>query len=210
MTLDLFVIGGTGNTGSQIVELALERGHRVTAFVRSPHKVRVQHSALTVLEGDPLNAEQLARALPGHHAVISALGPSAREAFRPSTLLARGAASTVSAMKTAGLRRLAVVSAALLFTDRRITFRFFQWLLRQHIRDLTAMEALVRESSLDFTIARPPRLVHAPESAYRAERDAFPADAPALMSFRGVARFLLDSVQQPELFRATVGLATGA
>ena len=210
MTLDLFVIGGTGNTGSQVVELALERGHRVTAFVRSPRKMRVQHSALTVLEGDPLNAEQLARALPGHHAVLSALGPSAREAFRPSTLLAEGAASTVNAMKTAGLRRLAIVSAALLFSDRRLTFRFFQWLLRQHIRDLTAMEAVVHQSSLDFTIARPPRLVQTAESAYRAERDAFPVDAPAVMSFRGVAHFLLDSVQQPQLFRATVGLASGA
>lgn len=210
MTLNLFVIGATGNTGSRIVELALERGHRVTAFVRTPQKMRVQHPALSVVRGDPLQGEQVARALPGHHAVLSALGPSAREAFRPSTLLARGAASTIAAMNATGMRRLSIVSAALLFSDRRLTFRFFQWLLRQHIRDLTAMEALVHASALDFTIARPPRLVEAPASAYRSERDAFPSDAPAVMSFAGVARFMLDSVQRPELFRATVGLASGA
>jgi putative NADH-flavin reductase len=49
----VFVIGATGHTGTQILDLALSRGHEPTAFVRSPHKIRRQDQRLKVLAGDP-------------------------------------------------------------------------------------------------------------------------------------------------------------
>jgi putative NADH-flavin reductase len=70
----IFVIGATGHTGTQIVDLALSRGHEVTAFVRSPHKIGRQDKRLKVLAGDPHNVEQLTSALPRHDVVLSALG----------------------------------------------------------------------------------------------------------------------------------------
>lgn len=70
----LFILGATGNTGTQIVDLALSRGHEVTAFVRSPDKIKRRHPLLRVLPGDPHDVDELASALPGHDAVISALG----------------------------------------------------------------------------------------------------------------------------------------
>jgi uncharacterized protein YbjT (DUF2867 family) len=206
MTKRLFVLGATGNTGTQIVDLALARGHRVTAFVRSPHKITRRESALTVIKGDPLSAGELARALPGHDAVVSALGPSGLEAFRNSTLLAECAASTVAAMKTAGVERLAIVSAALLFPLEGLRFAFFRWLLQRHIRDLVPMEAVVRATDFTWTIARPPRLVQSPEETYRSEHDALPVDGWE-MSFRAVAAFLLDCVEQNTHAREIVGLA---
>lgn len=87
MPLRLLVLGATGKTGTHILDLALARGHQVTAFVRSPQKIARRHPALAIVQGDPLQVNQLAAALPGHHAVLSAIGPSGREAFRPSTLL---------------------------------------------------------------------------------------------------------------------------
>src|SRR5436190_1440109 len=83
--------------------LALERGHVVTAYVRSPRKIACRDAALSVVEGDPLRADRLAQALPGHDAVLSAVGPPPRDAFRKSTLLAECAASTVAAMRSAGV-----------------------------------------------------------------------------------------------------------
>ena len=118
------------------------------------------------------------------------------------------AASTVAAMTTAGVKRLVVVSAALLFPDRRLSFRFFRWFIRHHVHDLVAMEAVVRATHFDWTIARPPRLVTVPGESYRCERDALPAGAWS-MSFRAVAAFLLDSVDQRKHAREIVGLASG-
>lgn len=42
--LKLVVFGGTGLTGKEVVTQALERGHLVTAMVRSPEKVQKRYA----------------------------------------------------------------------------------------------------------------------------------------------------------------------
>ena len=209
MNQRILVLGATGNTGKEIVDLALARGHRVTAFVRSPHKITRSESALTVVKGELHTALELARALPGHDAVISALGLPAREALRPSRVLAECAATTVAAMTTAGVRRLAIVSAAPLFPEKGLKFAFFRWFLRHHLKDLEALEAVVRATDFDWTIARPPRLVNSPDQSYESARDALPAHGRT-MSFRAVAAFLVDCIEQHAHAQAIVGLSGSA
>jgi putative NADH-flavin reductase len=209
MTLRILALGATGHIGTHVLDIALARGHQVTAFVRSPHKIHRNDPGLTVIEGDPLSTDKLARSLPGHDAVISSLGPPPREAFRPSRLMAEAAASTVAAMSTAGVKRLLLVSAAVLFPDRRWRFRFFQWLLREHMKDLVAMEAVVRGTPFDWTIARPPRLVKSRDESYRCEPDALPSGAWS-MSYRAVAAFLVDDAERGTHPHQVVGLGSGA
>jgi uncharacterized protein YbjT (DUF2867 family) len=203
----LLVLGATGHIGGHVLDLALERGHQVTAFVRSPARVKRDGLHLSVVQGSPLSSDDLAKALPGHDAVVSALGLPAREALRRSTFMAESAASTVAAMTTAGVKRLAIVSAAVLFPDPRLRFRFFQWVLREHARDLQAMEAVVQATRLEWTIARPPRLVNRPEGSFRAREGALPAGAWS-MSFRAVAAFLVECVETGGP-RGIVGLGAG-
>ena len=201
----LFVIGANGRTGSEIVSLALARGHQVTAFVRSPQKLNPAGS-LTIVPGDPRRPETIAAALPGHEAVLSAIGPHPREALRPSTLLTDCARATVEAMTSSGVARLAIVSAAVLFPVKGFYFAFFRWLTKHHARDLFAMEDIVRASGLAWTIARPPRLTQSPEASFRALRDALPPGSRA-MSFRSVAAFMLDAVERRAHLTEVVGLA---
>jgi putative NADH-flavin reductase len=105
--MKLFVIGATGHVGTQFVDLALGRGHSVTAFVRSPDKLGPRHDRLSVVRGDPLSTDGLASAMPGHDAVVTALGVRPPAAFRPHTLVGDAAASTVAAMTRAGVNRVA-------------------------------------------------------------------------------------------------------
>jgi putative NADH-flavin reductase len=203
-----FIIGANGNTGTQLIDLALARGHDVTAFVRSPEKITRQHPRLSIVKGDPHSVDQLANALPGHDVVFSALGVHAREAFSPVTLLEDCVASTVAAMTRAGVARFVIVSAATLFPDKRLVFRFFQWLLKHQIRDLIATENIVRATDLEWTIARPGRLVHSRDEAYRAEAGKRPANAKLSMSFRAVAAFMLDAVEQHTFVREVAGLVS--
>src|SRR5215217_6574141 len=113
----LFVLGANGRTGREIIELALMRGHEITAFVRSPQELRPGPS-LSIVRGDPLRPEAMEAVLPGHDAVLSAIGPHPREAFRPSTLLTDCARATVTVMLASGVSRLAIVSAAVLFPEK--------------------------------------------------------------------------------------------
>jgi putative NADH-flavin reductase len=200
----LFVVGATGRTGAEVVDLALARGHEVTAFVRSPHKLAVRER-LRAVRGDPRSTESIREALPGHDAVISAIGPSMRDAVLPSTLLTDCAASTIAAMATSGVRRLTIVSAALLFDERGMFIQLLRLLIGQHLRDLRAMEALVGASGLSWTIARPPRLVDGPEHPYRAAAGALP-EGERVVTFRTVAAFLLDSVERGQHQGEIVGL----
>jgi putative NADH-flavin reductase len=200
----LFVIGANGKTGSELVKLALTRGHEVTAFVRSPQKVSPAGS-LTIVRGDPRDPESIAAALPGHDAVLSAIGPHPREALRPSTLLTDCARATVQAMTASGVARLAIVSAAVLFPEKGLYFAFFRWLTKHHARDLRAMENVVQASGLAWTIVRPPRLTQTPDVSFRALRDALPPGSRA-MSFRSVAAFMLDAVERRAHVAEVVGL----
>ena len=202
----LFLLGATGNTGTHLVDLALARGHTVTAFVRSPARIGRQHALLSVVRGDPRSADELAGALPGHDAVLSTLGVRPPQAFRPHTLVADCAASTVAAMTRAGVARYVLLSAAVLFPLAGLRFAFFRWLLKHISRDLAAAEEIARATPLAWTIARPPRLVECADERYRIARDALPAGG-STMSFRAVAAFMLDTVEQRAHVHETLGLA---
>jgi putative NADH-flavin reductase len=193
----LFILGATGRTGVELIDLGLARGHELTAFVRSPQKVTRQDARLRVVAGDLHDADELARALPGHDAVLSAIGPKPLPAIRGTTLLQDCAASTVAAMRRAAVTRLAVVSSALLFDVGGPLANLLRRILRHHVRDLQAMEAIVRASELDWTLARPPRLVHARDERYRAQAGALPPNVTLLgarLSWRATAAFMLDAI----------------
>lgn len=204
MSMRLLILGATGHTGGLLLQQALQRGHKVTAYARSPTKLRPA-DGLSVVAGDLKHSDKLAAALMGHDAVLSALGPAPREALQPSTLLTDCMRTTLEAMNAAGVRRLIVVSAAVLFPERGLFFAFFRWLLRHHARDLRGMEQLVRESGCAYTLARPPRLVHTSEVGFRAVSEALPLGA-RVMSFAAVAAFMLDAVERGAHVGEVVGL----
>jgi putative NADH-flavin reductase len=203
----LFILGATGGTGLALVEQARLRGHAVTAFVRSPGKLGPPRDGLTVIRGDPRSADELAGALPGHHAVLSALGPTT---LGPTTLVGDCARSTVEAMQATGVRRLVVVGVAVLFEGEgllpALARRTF---LRNVARDHAEMERVVRESDLDWTIVRPPRLTDGARTrTYGVADGRMPPGARSTIRRADVADFLLDEVEQPAHVGRIVGLAS--
>ena len=57
--LKIIVFGASGGTGRHVVEQALETGYKVTAFVRRPEKLGVDHPNLTIFQGDPQDQPKL-------------------------------------------------------------------------------------------------------------------------------------------------------
>jgi putative NADH-flavin reductase len=201
----LFILGATGGTGRQLIGQALARGHQVTAFVRSPEKLGARQQGLSVQQGDPRDAAALNVALSGHDAVLSALGPPGP---RRSTILRDSALSTVSAMQSAGIRRLLIVSAAILFEDMGVLAALLRrTLLRNVVVDSGEMEQVVTASNLEWTIVRPPRLTTAPPTGrYQVADNRYPPGKRAL-SRADLAHFLLDELDQRIHLRQIVGQA---
>jgi putative NADH-flavin reductase len=201
----LFILGATGITGRQLVEQGLSRGHEITAFVRSPEKLAPARAGLSVRRGDPRDAAALSAALPGHDAVLSALGPPGPAR---STLLRDSARSLVAAMQAAAVARLLVVSAAVLFKDAGAFVTLMRrTLLRNVAEDNDAMERHITASGLAWTIARPPRLTNGRMTGtYRVAEDHLPRRG-FLISRSDVAHFLLSELERGAHLCKVVGLA---
>lgn len=100
----LLIVGATGGTGRQLVAQALERGFWVTALVRNPARLRLDHERLTVIPGNVLDTASLDAAMRGQEAVLSALGH--KRYFYPTRILSEGTKNVLRAMETQGVRRL--------------------------------------------------------------------------------------------------------
>ena len=70
----LIIFGATGGVGQHAVRQALSEEYEVTAFVRSPEKVTIEHENLHIVQGDAFDKEAVANAIEGQDIVISTLG----------------------------------------------------------------------------------------------------------------------------------------
>jgi putative NADH-flavin reductase len=168
--MKLLVLGATGGVGLEIVRQTIEHGHSVTAFVRSPERLKPFQDRIAVKQGDLLNGPELERAVAGHDAVLSGFGPRVPIAKTDAHLLRDFAASLTVAMQRAGVKRIVVVSTAFLFKDSIVppTYLFGKLFFPGVVVDATAMERIFLASELDWTIVRPPQLTDKPYTgAYR-------------------------------------------
>ncbi|GAA2293694.1 SDR family oxidoreductase [Nonomuraea roseoviolacea subsp. roseoviolacea] len=191
----LLIFGGTGPTGARLIEQALDAGHHVTAVARDPARLPVTagvthgtarlpsahdpatrdparpagagHDRLTAVSDDVLRPGAWQDAVAGQDAVVSCLGT--RDRRHPTTVYSRGTGTIVSAMRTAGVRRLVCLSSAGLdippgtpLAQRLVTRLVVQRLYRHAYADMAVMERLVAESGLDWTVVRPPMLTDGP------------------------------------------------
>ncbi len=105
--MNVTLFGATGKAGARILKELLARGHEVTAVVRDPAKLQPQ-PGLTVRNGDLSDVAQVAEAVRGTQAVVSAYGPGLNS---PGDLV--GATERlVVGLKQAGVQRLLMVGGA--------------------------------------------------------------------------------------------------
>jgi Putative NADH-flavin reductase len=72
---NIAIIGASGFVGSVLLKEALDRGHKVTAIVRNPEKIKLNHPNLTIKQGDVMIADTVEELIKGCDTVISAFNP---------------------------------------------------------------------------------------------------------------------------------------
>lgn len=161
--MKVVVFGASRGVGLQVVEQALQAGHVVTAFVRSPSLFTVQHANLILMQGDALDGVAVEKAIAGQEAVISALGPT-----RPPVLhmMEAAAKNIVAGMQKQGVKRIVSTTGAGVrqaedqpkFIDHFIGF-LLNLLAKDVVLDSAANVKTIQDSGLDWTIVRFPRLM---------------------------------------------------
>lgn len=161
--MKVLIIGASGGTGKELVQQALERGHEVTAFVRRPAKLPLQHERLTVHQGNVLDDASVEQAVNGQDAVLCALGH--KRWFYPNRILSHGTENLINAMTRQGVRRFVCetsLSVGSSFGRLGLYYTLFviPFILPFYWRDKHRQEAIIRASNLDWIIVRPGQLTN--------------------------------------------------
>jgi putative NADH-flavin reductase len=166
------IFGATGGTGRLFVDQACAAGHEVTAVVRNPAGL-VSRPNLAVLNADLADPEEIAAAVAGRDAVLTAIGAGSRG---PTTVQTETTTNIVAAMRKTGVRRLVCVSSSGIYTagdgpvTRLIVKPIVRRLQRHSFADMRGMEQVARASGLAWTIMRPPWLTNGrPTGSYQTE-----------------------------------------
>lgn len=163
--MKLAIFGATGGTGQHLVKQALERGHDVVAFARSPEKLQASGENLTVVQGDIQDADRVEETVAGADAVISVLGPTEN---KPTFTVTAGTQHILDAMQKHGVDRL-VVSAGAGVGDPEDEPKLFNHAINLLLRlvsrwvyeDMKRVVDTVRRSDVSWTVVRVPMLTDA-------------------------------------------------
>ena len=207
--MKLVVLGATGGTGLEIVRQGLERGHSVTALVRSPARLKPFRDRIAVKQGDLLNSNDLQQVIEGHDAVVSGFGPRLPVSKADAHLLEHFAAALTSALRHTQVRRVVVESVAFLFKDSIIPPAYFlgRLLFPGIVADASAMERILEESELDWTVVRPPELTDQPYTGKYRVREGHLPRFGFRISRADVADFMIQAVESRSSIRKIVGVS---
>lgn len=198
------IIGATGRAGSQLLEEALRRGHRVLAIARDPSTLEGREG-VTVKSLDATDSAALQAAVAGMDAVLSAAHFST---MQPHAI--------IEPVKRAGVKRLLVVGGAgslLLPSGHRVIDSpdFPEAYKTEASVGVRFLEALRREPNLDWTFLSPSaEFVEGERRGHYAlgkDHLLIGADGKSWITFADYAIAMLDELEKPKHSRQrfTVG-----
>jgi putative NADH-flavin reductase len=199
--MNVLIVGATRGIGRALLEQALGSGHTVTALVRDPARLRVQHERLKVVTGDILDAKSVGDAIAGQHAVCCTIGVKVPGLH--VSVFSEGTKNLLSAMKQAGVRRLVCVTGIGAGDSKgHGGFLYDAFVLpllfRTVYADKDRQEAIIRASDCDWTIVRPGFLTNGPLTRrYKAPTDLAGVTA-GWISRADVAHFMLKCLESGE------------
>jgi putative NADH-flavin reductase len=207
--MKLLVLGATGGTGLEIVRQALDRGHSLTALVRSLDRLKPFWSRMTVKEGNLLKSEALQQVLQGQDAVVSAFGPRLPVSKADAHLLEQFADALTDAMLRTTVKRVVVESVAFLFKDSVVppAYLLGRLLFPRIVADASAMEHIFAESELEWTMVRPPELTDKPYTGKYRVREGHLPRFGFKISRADAADFMIKAVENHALSRKVVGVS---
>ena len=167
------LFGATGQTGKEFLQQALDAGYAIRALARTPEKLSLTSPQLEIIRGDVLVPADVARVVAGTDLVVSLFG---HVKGSPDWLQTEGTENIVAAMKEYGVDRIISLSGGGLpypEKDRpKLPDKIIRWIMKlavpQILEDAVRHAAVLRDSGLQWTIVRGPRLTNEPKrGAYR-------------------------------------------
>ena len=154
--MKLLIFGASGRTGHFLAAKAAAAGHEAFAFTRDRNRLEASWPQERVYVGDVLDPAAVEGAVRGKDAVLLAVGSGG---LGPTTIRREAARSVVRAMTRQQVPRLVALSTAMTGeVDLPVALVLRPLVFRHVVADARAMESVVRNAGVEYTIVRAPRL----------------------------------------------------
>ena len=208
--MNILIIGGTGKTGKELIKQGLEKGYSITALVRNPLKIKIDHPNLSVKKGNVLKPENFEAIFFGQDAVLSALGHKRFIIY--SNILSEGTKNIIDEMEKQKIKRFICITSlgindsrfrlGLYYTLFTIPFILFFYFL-----DKSKQEKIIKKSNLDWTIVRPGQLTNGIiTTKYKHGEKVGNYILTKMISRADVAHFMLNQINDKTYVHKTPGL----
>ncbi|MFN0032476.1 MAG: NAD(P)-dependent oxidoreductase [Flavobacteriales bacterium] len=202
--MKVLILGANGRTGSQTVKRALEKGHKVTAFVRHSESIDLLHPNLTVVQGDALSQKSVSDATRGQEAVISCLSSdeiSHRQVFINHIINAMRKHKVKRVIAIGGIG--ALQASEHLKVYETITFpKEYIELTQAHIRVLDALLT----SRAEFTFVCPPMIKEGERTGVYKTQDSHPTQGRSITT-GDLADFMVMELNERKFVGKRVGIS---
>jgi putative NADH-flavin reductase len=211
--MHVLVIGGSGQTGSLVLDEASQRGHTITALVRNPSSLPAREG-LTIVKGTPLEASDIERAFTAvqgdlPEAIIVTLSSPKEKGAR---VMADAHDNLVASMKRHSVSKIATLSSfgtGSSLENISVVMRLAipTTGLAYSYADHNLVDEIMKKSGLDYVLLRPSRLT----MGERAPVQFYGNDGKGAGCFAGlggisrasVAACLVDAVEKNTWDRST-------
>jgi len=205
----LVIFGATGRTGQVLVKQALEKNYFVTAFARTPQKIKISHDKLKIVKGDVLNYRDVCHAVKDQDIVFCNLGMPASD---KSTLRTDGTVNIIKAMKQKKVNRF-ICQTSLGFADSKEVLPWHMkhlivpFILKNAFKDHESQEREIVQSNLDWTIVRPGNMTNG-KMTENYKHGFIPTEKIKLKISRAdVAHFMLSQIDNIQYLHKKVGIS---
>lgn len=215
--MKIVILGASRGTGLSAVQQALSKGYEVTAVARNVAAIQQEFhaskefSSLKIVKGDVLYAPSFEHVLEGADVVISSIGVTNN---KPTVLYSMGMYNIIHAMYKYNVSRLICVSGigvevtpGMPFLVKLFTRYILQPLLKNNFSDLLKMETMVRQSKLNWTIVRAPRLQKGDITGkYRFAANEYLRN-PTIIRRSDLAHFIVNNIDNKQIFCSRVEIS---
>ncbi len=208
MPKKLVLFGATGQTGRHVLPMAVEAGHDVRCYVRSPDKIPTElrdNAQVEIVQGEFNDSDAVAAAIEGADFVICVGGGITAT----PGLMVEVTKSIVAGMRQHGVKRFTYQAGAFSPAPGTQNPFFVGWILRpvlgtifgisQMLHDNDTLMAVLADDAqdLDWTVTRPGQIVDEPSTGELKVSD----DMSSKCTFVDLARLTLDLAQSNDHVR---------
>lgn len=202
--MKIAIIGATRGIGLALAKQALEDGHKVTALVRDPSRMTINHPNLQILKGDATNLESIAKVVEGQEVICDCLGT--KNVTKPQTMFSTSAENISKVIKPEQLL-IAVTGLGTGDSKGHCSFVYdnimLPLILKRQYDDKNRQEAIIKSKIARWIIVRPGFLSYGKKTGkYRAITEMTGKHA-ARISREDVAHFVLSQAKSPEYLGKT-------